>query len=301
MGPLDRHLDALGVDPDAVLAPKVDTLRALVLVHVALRSWQVAALGELAGALRAGFVIAATTAAGLGLFACLSARAPAQRDRWGRIGASLAAAQLTVQALVCFPFVPNHLAIELLCCGLLAAYGASRDEDRRLLLTAVRWIAALVLLWSGIQKVWWGTWDHGEFLASAIVARESFATFMAPLLPPEELARLAAMDLSIGAGPFRLHGPIALGISNLTWILEIALPIAMLGARTRRAAVGGSAGLVALIEVAAREFFFGLLFVSLLLIVPPGHALRRAAPALGLLYVLLGLALLGLLPLGRFN
>ncbi|HHO49312.1 MAG TPA: hypothetical protein ENK18_00175 [Deltaproteobacteria bacterium] len=303
MGALDRSLDALGVDPELVLEPKVDTLRALLLIHVALRALQIARLPEFFAVSRGGFVVAATLAALLGLLAWspVSGLGAARRAQIGRLGATLATAQLAIQVGISFPFIPNHLFLELLCCGLLTIYGAPRSEDRQLLLTAVRWIAALVLLWTGIQKLWWGTWDHGEFLAAAIAERDSFATFMAPLLSTAELQQLRGMELTIGGGPLRLEGGWGLALSNLTWILEIALPLGMLWPRSRSAAVGGAVGLVCLIELAARELFFGLLFVQLLLVIPPGRTLQRSAPLLLGLYGLLALALAGGLPLGRFN
>lgn len=293
--PASTILALPGQDEPIAATNKLRGMGVVLFVHVVVRAWQVQrfdGMGEHSLALAA--LSSAVGLVGVGTIGV------AGRQQLARASAAWFLFLLLLQVAISFPLAPNHLFLECVLFGLMVAYLDGSPDSPPLLLAALRWIAVLVLMWTGIQKWSWGTWDHGEFLAAAIREKDSFATFFA-WLPSEEIDRLRALGEQPGDGPYRVASPLALVISNLTWVLEIALPLAMLRAQTRAIAVRAAIALVFLIELAAREFFFGLLFVSLLLVVPDGDRITRWVPAFLLAYGTLALSLAGILEIGPWN
>jgi hypothetical protein len=152
-----------------------------------------------------------------------------------------------------------------------------------------------------VQKLLWGYWFGGEFLAVRIATDPHFALVFGPLLSPEEHARLTALLPGRGAGPYRVSEPLFLAISNGTWIAEIALAPLLLVARTRRLAALGVILFMIAVESAAREIFFGLLMVSLALLYAQGDANTRALPWLAAILAGLLATSAGLLPPWSFG
>ncbi len=162
-----------------------------------------------------------------------------------------------------FPSAGNHAYLELVLC-LCAAFLSPDDEGESLLyLRALRWIVVIVLFYSGLQKLVHGYWVGGEYLAFSL-GSETYRKALGWLVAPGELARLAALQGEVGDGPYRA-GPGLRLAANVTWIAEIALAPALCWRRTRSLALVAALVLLALIEVAAREVFFGLLFATMLL------------------------------------
>lgn len=164
---------------------------------------------------------------------------------------------VAVSTLV-FPLVPNHGYV--FCVALLV--GAIFDVDTQVERVATedgfRRLAAIVWFWSGMQKVLSGTWSHGQFLAYEVGHSARFGKIFGALVSSAE-QRIFRLD-----GPFMGNAALS-NLSNLVWILEIGVGLALLF-RTRfrhRAAIVGI-GLLVAVEVVARESIFGILMVALL-------------------------------------
>jgi hypothetical protein len=195
-----------------------------------------------------------------------------------------------------FPTGGNHDHLELLFCLLAAFLRLDAADERRLYLRAVRWMVVVVFLFSGVQKLAHGYWVRGLYLAWAIGSTESFRAVLGPLLPPDEVARLASYRGAVGDGPYLVSSLPLLAVSNLTWITELALGPLLLWRATRAAAVGVAVVLLVAIELGAREVFFGLIFLDMIALFLRGDANRRLVVPAVVLLAALALSRLGWLP-----
>lgn len=194
-----------------------------------------------------------------------------------------------------FPAAGNHAYLEVMLC-LLGAFLDPRDEiERTLYVVAARWLAVVILFYSGVQKLVHGYYFHAEYFAFSLWI-ESFRTVFRWLLPADEYARLTAFTGAPGDGPYFVRSPLVLAIANLTWIAEIALPAALLCRRTRALAVASAVGLICAIELAAREVFFGLLYVNLILLFLETDLHRRLVVPIALVLACLVAVRAGWLP-----
>ncbi len=192
-----------------------------------------------------------------------------------------------------FPHVANHSFLMLFCLLGLTLFATDSVEDQALLLAGLRWLAVIVLFWSGVQKLLHGQFFEGEFLAQRIAIDPRYASFFS-LVMPEEVARLRGLPPT---GPFVLQSGIGLVISNLTYLTEIALGlILLLGRSLRPLAWAAAALLIVGIQLGAREFYFGVAMLQILVLFAPGPQHERAAPIFAAAPVLLLLASFGLIP-----
>jgi hypothetical protein len=182
-----------------------------------------------------------------------------------------------------FPAAGNHAYLEVMLLTLAAFLDPRRDADRVLYVAAARWLAVVILFYSGIQKLAHGYYFHAEYFAFSLWI-DSFRTAFRWVLPEGEYARLTAFTGQPGDGPYVVRSPLVVAIANLTWIAEIVLAPALLWRRTRPFAIAAAVALIAAIEVAAREVFFGLLYVNLILLYleHPWHP-RLVAPVAAVL------------------
>jgi hypothetical protein len=203
--------------------------------------------------------------------------------RWTRTAAGGVALILLGKIIATFPVTSNHAFLEFLAVGLLACFDPRRGKERALAMQTARWGVIIVLFYSGLQKVLYGTYFDAMFLGSFIALKPSFADALGPLLPPAELARLAALPAQEGAGPFAVDSPLLVGASNAVYLFEMITPLFLLWRRTRAPAAVMAIIFTALLQTAAREMMFGALFIGFLLLFP------RRAFNLGLLPVFAGL------------
>jgi hypothetical protein len=196
---------------------------------------------------------------------------------------------VTAQVVATFPLTPNHLFLELYAVGLLAlADRAGRDDG--LVLAGLRWLTALVLFVTGVQKLAFGHYVTGDFLAFMVGRGDRFADLFAWVLPADELTRLASYDpLRGGSGPYRVTVPAFVLLSNLVWVAEVSLPVGMLVRRTRTVAAMLAIAFVLAIQLGARELGFALLFTNLLALFAP-LGVQRATSVVS--YVVLAVAAL---------
>lgn len=222
-------------------------------------------------------------------------------ERWHRAGLALLAACVAIQVVVAFPATANHHYLLLCCATLLLLLRVDIGTEVEQLTGTLRALFCIALFYAGAQKLAWGYYFDGEFLAFAAARLPRFAAVLAPLVPDGELARLASIPVADGAGPFRIASVPFVLASNLAYVAELTLPPLLLVPRLRRLGVALVVAYFAAIEAAAREVFFGGLMVLLVLLFCSSDALRRARAlyAVALAYVLA--MVLGLLPRWEFT
>jgi hypothetical protein len=215
--------------------------------------------------------------------------------RWGRLAfVGLAIAQ-TARIWNEFPAAGNHSYLELLLCILCASLNVRDQEERQLFLRAVRWMSCVVFFYAGVQKLVHGYYFRGQLLLYSI-GTETFRPLLQLLLPHADFVRLSHYQLQAGDGPFLVSSPLILVVSNATYIIEIGLAVLLLLRRTRQLAVIGATVFLISIETAAREFFFGLIYVNMLLLFLERDVNRRLVVVFGAILGCLLLVRLKVLP-----
>jgi hypothetical protein len=272
------------------LSSKLSCFELILLMHVTARMW-IWAMRPYPGVGAAKYVVAAAVTA-------LALAAP--RDARGRVVLAGIALILLGKVVATFPETSNHALLELLAVALLAFLDRRSAEEGELLVRSCCRIVAIVLFWSGLQKVLYGTYFDAQFLGVFIAAKPSFAQAFGWMLPATELARLQGLPLRAGGGPFAVNSPAVIVPSNAVYITEMALPFLLMWARTRAAAAVAAILFTAALQTAARELFFGALFINLLLLYPQRAVNRGLLPVFAVFYASL-LALRLFAPGAYFN
>jgi hypothetical protein len=219
-----------------------------------------------------------------------------------------------------FPNVANHTFLLFLALCTLSFWDLRAGAERTLGLATLRWIAALVLFATGLQKLLHGTYFHGEFLAFHVAHGERFASLFGWVLPAEEMERLKALGAAAGAlppaeglrafetlppapgsGPYRFASVPALALANFVWIFELVAPALLVFRRTRPVAVTAVIAFLAGVESGAYEIMFGVLFVNLILLFSRANWVGRLFPGFAALYGYLIGVHLGWFPKWFFN
>ncbi len=154
---------------------------------------------------------------------------------------------LATGILATFPDVANHtwgLSLTLLVLGLCDERDQKQRQYAMLIITV---LVASIFAYSGLQKMLSGLWFEGEmpaWLASS---------------DPTRFALLSSIADATGQTPSsgEWSGALALGVSNLVWVGEIAIGVGLMTRRFRRSAAVAAVVLLVLIEVDAKEFHFG--------------------------------------------
>lgn len=296
MRALERLWEGAGPLGESRWRERLVWFRRIVLLHVAARAFLNMpfdpALDAVEMALRAGLV--AVGLAGL-------------VPDWGLRAARAAAVLVGVEVLLSVPFVANHAFLELMLLLLLATLDEGEEREGALLLRALRVSLAVFFFHTGLQKLLWGYWFDGQFLAYMAGTDETFAVFFAQLLPAEEMARLHSYNVPGSwtprpdAGPYRVDWLPFVLLSNGIYLGEMAAGIGMLIPRLRVAAGVLALGLLVGIEAGARELTFGALMTGGLLLFLPGAGTRYAFPVLVLFYLYLAAARLGWVPMFPYS
>ena len=274
----------------ALVAPKLRSFRRFLLLYGAARSalWIPFLDRE-----PVPFVVAALW---LALCAAL-----AFRPQTEHLAPRLALPALVLQLLLTWPLTDNHFHLETLALALVCLADRGRPEDDALVLQGLRWLCAIVLFQTGLQKLLYGHYLTGDFLAFMVGTQDRFGDLFGLLLPAEAVSTLRGHDIfRTGAGPFRVDSLPLLLASNAVWIAEIALPPLLLWRRTRTAAMALALLLVVGIQSGAREFGFMLLFSHLLLLFAPGNWVGRLLPVVAAVLLLAILLAFGLTPIENF-
>ncbi len=221
--------------------------------------------------------------------------------RLTRPAAGAATAAMLVHNVSAFPLNANHHHLQLLCLGLVASFDGARHAERAVLLGGLRWLPVLGLAWAGLQKLLYGYYFRGEFFAYAISQHARFSDLFRLLMPADEWTRVRALEFAEGAGPYRVEAPLFVAVSNISYLAELALPPLLLFRRTRVLGVWATLGYLVAIEAGARELFFGLLMLGLLLLFFERDVNRRVLPWLVALLLWMLLVSFGVLPRWYFT
>jgi hypothetical protein len=222
-------------------------------------------------------------------------------ERWARVALALSTGVIGIDLVLAFPTHANHHYLIFLCAGILAATRSDSIEEKRLALGGLRWLLIIGVFWAGLQKLLYGYYFGGELLAYMAAEKSHAADLFALLLPADELARLTSLEAAPGAGPYRVASLPFVLASNLSVLGELLLPPLLLVRRTRLAAGIGLALLFLAIEIGAREIFFGLIVLQLLLLFAERPLLERALPLLLISYAAMLATIFGLLPAWDFT
>ncbi len=163
-----------------------------------------------------------------------------------------------------FPSVANHSYLELLLLFLYLWIDSSKTEEKELFLQTCRWLTVIIFFYSGVQKLWYGEYFDGRFLAYLAAMADRTRAGFELFIPPEEFSRLATYAVQAGSGPFLIDSTLFRLLSNSAWITEIVLSLLLLFRHIWHPAVVFGIFTVFIIEFIAREFIFGILMISLL-------------------------------------
>lgn len=175
-----------------------------------------------------------------------------------------------------FPFTGNHAYLLALTSFVTALFGDRSEEDRVWRLGMVRLMFIITVFYTGLQKVLHGHYFRGETLSFYVAHVAEFRRFFSLFLPREEVERLTSYAMRPGDGPYRFTSPVGMIMTNMTWITEMFLPLGLLFRPTMRWAAAGLAVTVFMIELAAREWLFGIYFAACLLLFAPDRLMRPA-------------------------
>jgi len=128
-----------------------------------------------------------------------------------------------------FPQPANHFYLELLCVLVLCLVGRDDPAGEALALRGLRWLTAVVLFNTGLQKVFYGHYFRGDFLALMAANQDRFANLFRFVIPADDLARLASYEVHrSGAGPYRVSFLPFVLAANLVYLAELGLPFLMM-------------------------------------------------------------------------
>lgn len=273
---------------------KLRAFRALILIHVAAATWLRITAGAGSGladvSARPHIVLLS-----YGLIAmCLAALLPNLRVIAQRT-ATFFAAFLAVSLL---PDTANHVFLEFFCLLFLCFADDSEPAECDMVIKACCSVFAIVLFYTGFQKVIYGQYFDGQFLAYAVATEDRFAAFLQYVVPANEFTRLRSLEPStVGSGPFCFEAPWLIAACNSIYIVEMALPVLLQTQRFRGIACVGAILLIVLIELGAREIVFGILFISLATLYFEKNWCGRFLPLVIGVYTYLVAAQLDLVPI----
>ncbi len=276
---MQRFLALVGPEERSFQASKIHALRLFLLIHLTVQSLHWIHTSGGFRHLGANFVLLS------GFLLCLVGVLQPHTRRAATAVAALLQWSILIYA---FPYCANHLLLEVVSLSVLAFLDTENPEEGELALEWCKWLAVIVLFYSGLQKLFRGTYDEAEFLGFMMAKGGRFTEFFQFFVPAQELERLSSIgEVQPGAGPYAVNSPLLRLLSHAAYLSEIGLAALLLWPRARPFAAAAAIALVASIEIAAREFFFGCLFVSLLLLFFRRDFNRMVLPGFALFYLLL--------------
>lgn len=182
---------------------------------------------------------------------------------WRKVAFGGAAALVVAKYIAAFPVNSNHFHLEVLLVVLLSLVRLEDAEQRALLVGMVRALFAWVMLFSGLQKLAYGTYFQASFFATT-VSQQRFGWVLRHLTSEEEFGRLTQLSQTDGAGPYLFESFPVLALSNAVYVSEIATGVMLLVPRLRRYGAYLALFVIVGIELVARELLFGLLACNML-------------------------------------
>lgn len=282
----DRLLGLAGTAEPDVREGKIVWFRRFLLMHLAVQAWFTLSVKgySMEDLVFAGF-LSLTFLAGL-------------NKRWNAQAGDAALVVVLVQVLFDLPFTANHHYLELCLLLVLSLFSGQREDESDLALKGLRWLTAIALFQTGLQKLLYGYYFNGSMFVFMASVQSRFADFFGRFMAEDELLRIQSYGwpAQTGAGPYLVASLAIVVMANATWILEMLLPVGLMTDRFRRVALWLAVAMIIVIEIAAREVFLGALFINLLLLFSRGNLNRKLFPAFLLLYAALGAVAAGWLP-----
>ena len=163
------------------------------------------------------------------------------------------------------PALGNHGFLELVLLGCVALSIPLTARKATSVAGVTRWLCVILFSSSGLQKIFYGAYFGGSFLAR-LTRDDRFGWFLDLTLPQHELARLAALNIS---EPHFLISVSGIVVSNGIYLSEIACAVLLIIPATRK--LGMFAGILVLlsVEVVAREWGFGVSALMMLFLFRP--------------------------------
>jgi hypothetical protein len=165
-----------------------------------------------------------------------------------------------------FPDTANHQYLIGLLLALAAVTADGDAGDDRLFIAASRLMLVIVVLAAGAQKLAWGGYRSGEFLAALSVQDRRFR-WLLEVVPAAEKQRLLQLAGQWRIAPDGVHLSFAwwpaVTAARLVVATELVLPCFLFPRLTRVAAAAGIVALFALIMAVFREATFAFLGVCL--------------------------------------
>ena len=290
--------------PGSAWRANLESFRLLLLIHMGVRSFLTLLRAEAFG-FDAMLLVVAIAIAIVGSWPQFRARAVA-------VGALLVGGQVIARVALGFD-TANHVFLEGVFLTFFALCRLEDEEEATFLLQCTRLTTAVFFFYTGLQKVFYGYYFDGQFLAYMAATSEFFHLVFQYAIPAEELERLMAFNgpspsvgrftAAVGAGPYRVDSPLFVLLSNFVYVFEMGAGILLLNARARNWAAFAAIGFVLAIEAGARELTFGILMINLLLLYTERAWVGRLLPLWLFLYAWLVLGThggLGWLPMFRY-
>lgn len=193
----------------------------------------------------------------------------------------IALSVLTVKMFYHFPFNSNHLIIEFIALIFIITCANRSNDHDKLLCQMLRWVLFIILFFSGIQKILYGTYFNGTYFIYMARSTPSTHWFFGLFLPIEQIKALKPSDILL------IKSPILMVISNGVYVLEILGSLLLLFPKCLKIAICTIFGVIVGIEMVAQEFLFGCLFLNLLLLHIPGDWNKRCLPLFIIFYFIL--------------
>lgn len=202
----------------------------------------------------------------------------------------------TLELWATFPVTANHAWLLLFVAAVLTSFWPLERHQRDAVRT-LQHLTAVVILLTGVQKVLHGTWFQAQLMGDFIGAKAGFGALFG-LLDPAGAQIIRQMDqITVGTGPIRSTAPVMLLVSNLTWILELLIPVGLFLSRTRTTVAWLSIGFFFAIQLAALEFTFAVLITSMVALwLPAAQSARFWRAMMWLTFGLTAIRLLSAVP-----
>ncbi len=195
-----------------------------------------------------------------------------------------------------FPVTANHAWLLLVLAAVLVSFSPLERHQRDAFRT-LQHLTALVILLTGVQKVLHGTWFQAQMMGDFIGAKAGFGILFGLLDPTGAEVIRQMTHITVGTGPIRSTAPLMLLVSNLTWILEILIPIGLMVPRTRALVAWMAIGFFFVIQLAALEFTFAILMTSMVALwLPVAQSTRFWRAMMWLTFAITAVRLLSVLP-----
>lgn len=185
--------------------------------------------------------------------------------KYRRLGLASCSISMLVSVIGQHPFSANHAGWSLVVLSTLTLLSGNTTEDRHRAGGYIFVQSLVIVFWTGVQKLWYGTYFQGEFLMVMARIRPTFAPLVRLVVSPQEWEMITSQPLTGGNSVvWRSTSPLMLVASNAVWIFEIAAPFFVFVRRIRVWVLGAIMLFLLSIQVAATEYVFAGLAIGVM-------------------------------------